>query len=92
MTQQNERLLTPEEGEVVVNKWMNEDWATRYIRLNSGHWEEVVSLIAKAQDTKTRQATLREVGQFLDDVMAVGAGDDGWDEIMEALKQGEMPE
>ena len=47
------RWLTKEETEIAVNKWKNEDWATRYIRLNRGHYEEVLPLIAKAQDAKT---------------------------------------
>lgn len=48
---------------------MNEDWSTRYISLNRGHWEEVVPVIAKAQDAHTASIveteTLKKVGGWL---------------------------
>ena len=48
-------LLTDEEMEIAVNKWKNEDWATRHIRLDRGHYEDVLPLIAKAQLKKALQ-------------------------------------
>ena len=42
-------LLSDEEGEIAVEKWVNEDWETRYIRLSRGHWEDIIHVIAQAQ-------------------------------------------
>lgn len=48
-------LLTPEEGERAVDEWTKEDWDTRYISLNRGHWEDIVLVVAKAQLAKSRE-------------------------------------
>ena len=49
-------LLTGEEMEIAVNKWRNEDWATRYVRLNRGHYEDILPVIAQAQLDKIIRA------------------------------------
>lgn len=59
-------LLTPEEGEAAVNEWVNEDWATRYIQLNRGHWEYIVPVIAKAQLAKQGSEEADTVKRYLD--------------------------
>jgi len=59
-------LLTPEEGEAAVNEWVNEDWATRYIQLNRGHWEYIVPVIAKAQLAKQGNEEAKTVKRFID--------------------------
>lgn len=55
MAEKNE--LTPEEGEIAVNKWLNEDWATRYIRLSRGHWEDIIPVITEAQLAKSHKSS-----------------------------------
>lgn len=47
-----ELLLTQEEGEAAIQKWKNEDWALREIRLGRGHWEDIVPVLAEAQVDK----------------------------------------
>lgn len=59
MTQQNE--LTLEEIEKAGEDAFKEDALLDHYVNTRGHWERVAPFIAKAQDTKTRQATLREV-------------------------------
>ena len=56
------------------------------------HPDADMKAVVKHIAEETHKLTLQEVGQFLDDVMAVGASDEDWDNILEALKRGEMPE
>ena len=44
-----EWLLTQTEGEKAVVDWVKQDWATREISLNRGHWEEIVPILVQAQ-------------------------------------------
>lgn len=50
--------LTRDETEIVINKWKNQDWATRHISLNRGHWEDITPLVAHASSQKTLQAVI----------------------------------
>ena len=42
-------LLTKTEIAAVVKAWVDEDWESRTIRLNRGHWEDIAPVIAQAQ-------------------------------------------
>ena len=44
--------LSDDEIEIVVNQWVNEDWATRYIRLNRGHWEDIAPIVARRAEAE----------------------------------------
>ena len=57
-------LLTDEEMEIAVNIWRNEDWATRYISLNHGHYEDILPVIAKAQLDKALNIRVKVVGHW----------------------------
>lgn len=43
------RLLTEEEIEEVIGRWVDQDYSTRSISLNRGHWERIAPIIAQAQ-------------------------------------------
>lgn len=47
-----EALLTQEEGEQAVRDWAAKDWSVRWTRLERGHWEDIVLVIAQAQLAK----------------------------------------
>jgi len=56
-------ILSEEEMVIAVNKWKNEDWATRYISLSRGHYEDILPVVAKAQrdaDVKYYEALLEK--------------------------------
>ena len=51
-------LLTKAEISTVVQAWVDEDWESRTISLNRGHWEDIAPVIAQEQ--------LRNVVKWLD--------------------------
>ena len=84
--------------------WINEDWSTRTISLGRGDELEMYIVVAKAQDTKTRAETLKEVGEWLETKIGELMVAHGYDKILpemfdlcftkeeiEALKRGELP-
>ena len=42
-------VMSKEEMELAVNKWLNAGTATRYIRLGRGHYEDIMPVIAQTQ-------------------------------------------
>lgn len=48
-------LLTQEEAEKAVDEWASQDWSTRIIQLNRGHWEAIVLVVAQAQLDKLKR-------------------------------------
>ena len=56
-------VIDDEELEIAVNEWVNEDWAVRYIRLNRGHYGDILPIIAKAQLQHDKQTLLDLMGE-----------------------------
>ena len=97
---ENDRLLTETETFAAVQAFVDvdEDWATRTIRLNRGRWEDIAPIIAQAQDAKT----LRAVGERLRAELGGYLTGDRWEtvppsvhdtlnELVTSLLRGEMP-
>ena len=47
--------LSDDEILKVVDEWVNEDWAVRYIRLNRGHWEDIAPIIARKAEREMKR-------------------------------------
>mgnify|MGYP001563094513 CR=1 FL=1 len=55
MKQDGKWLLTDEEGEKAVGKWIAQDFSVRCISLGRGNWEQLVPVIARAQLLKVAE-------------------------------------
>jgi len=83
------RTLTEGEAIKIVAAWEAEDFSTRFISLNRGHWEQLVPIIAEAQAV----LTLKEVGErlLLRATHQHGYPVEIYRHEVDALLRGEMP-
>lgn len=52
-------LISQEEGEAAVEKYIQQDYSTNIIRMNRGHWEDIVPIIAEAQFAHCQKTMVR---------------------------------
>lgn len=84
MTQQNERLLTDIAKLIFKHDCPNGDWAFAH-PIQKEKWLKEASIFV----AKTRQATLKEVGEHLEKVIWLRKHHS---KLIESLKRGERPE
>ncbi len=64
-------VMSNEQIEKLVQDWVDEDFAVRSVQLDRGHWEYIVSVIAKAQAEISFNAGIREVVNWIEIVPPV---------------------
>ncbi|KKK81226.1 hypothetical protein LCGC14_2815610 [marine sediment metagenome] len=60
------KQLKQEELEIVVGKWVSEDWANRYIRLNRGHYEDILPIVAQAAHDNVLRQVIEPANQRIE--------------------------
>lgn len=60
-----DRLLNEEEMEKLIMEWAHENWSTRIISLNRGHYEDVLPIIRDAQDKRSFKYGARAMRELI---------------------------
>jgi len=68
-------LLTPDETAKMVADWIDEDYATRSVLLERGHWEHIAPVVAQAQVQKVEKWIEPKLGEI--DILAGDCIDGG---------------